>query len=79
MEWLATGKDPIGWDAQRLREVVEAVEDGCGEAPKITPREKAELISLIYEEIAEQESKQMKQPAEPRPARILRLVEKIAA
>jgi Bacteriophage CI repressor helix-turn-helix domain len=80
VEWLATGKDPIGWDAQRLREVIEGVENHLrSQRLKMKVRDKAELIALVYEEIAEQEHQQIGEAAEPRPERILRLVEKRAA
>jgi len=80
VEWLATGKDRPALDVERLREVIEGVEDHFGARwLTLAVHKKAGLISEIYEEITEQENKQIEQPVEPRPKRILRLVEKLAA
>jgi DNA-binding phage protein len=80
VEWLATGKDPVGWDASRLRDVVETIEEWLESKRRtLTPNEKAELVAEVYEEIAHQERPQVKEPAEPRESRIIRLVEKLAA
>ncbi len=80
VEWLATGKEPLGWDPHRFRDVMKTIEVYLRSERRIMdPHLKADLIAAVYEEIAQQERPQAREPTEPRTARIVRLVEKRVA
>jgi transcriptional regulator with XRE-family HTH domain len=66
LDWLLTGKEKppqepprqgVAYDAAGLRAVVEAVEEGLVEEKlKLRPAQKAELVSLLYEDAMEEGS-----------------------
>jgi transcriptional regulator with XRE-family HTH domain len=77
VEWLATGKDPVGrLDPSRLHDVVETVEALLEMTDReLTPRSKAEMIATIYEQISQEESG-IVQPKKPRTERITTLADR---